>query len=140
MNWILSNDIVELGLDLTFSVEADIFGELKQVELLPGGKEIVVDESNKETYVQLVTELRMKKSIQPQTDSFLQGFDDVIPLDFIRIFTETELGLLVSGVPKIDVADWKANSTMVGFVADDPEVLSTKKTMKNKRKRERKGI
>ncbi len=95
---------------------------MKQVELLPGGKETVVDESNKETYVQLVTELKMKKSIETQTEAFLQGFDDIIPLNLIRIFSESELGLLVSGVPKVDVDDWKKNSTLVGFVADDAEV------------------
>ena len=45
--WILDHDISDLGLDLTFSVETDVFGVMQEVELKPGGSKITVDESNK---------------------------------------------------------------------------------------------
>jgi E3 ubiquitin-protein ligase HUWE1 len=39
------------------------------------------------------------------------GFHDIIPADLISIFTEQELELLISGLPDIDIEDWKAHST-----------------------------
>lgn len=47
-------------------------------------------------YVQLVTELRMSRAIQPQIDSFLRGFHQYIPQALIQMFDEFEL------VSKID--------------------------------------
>ena len=42
-------------------------------------------------YVQLVTELRMTRAIQPQIDSFLGGFHDFIPQSLVQMFDEFEL-------------------------------------------------
>ena len=42
-------------------------------------------------YVQLVTELRMTRAIQPQINSFLSGFHDFIPQALVQMFDEYEL-------------------------------------------------
>lgn len=42
-------------------------------------------------YVQLVTELRMTRAIQPQINGFLQGFHTFIPPSLIQLFDEYEL-------------------------------------------------
>lgn len=42
-------------------------------------------------YVQLVTEQRMTKAIQPQIDSFLQGLHKFVPGKYLRVFDEYEL-------------------------------------------------
>ena len=42
-------------------------------------------------YVQLVTELRMTRAIQPQINAFLQGFHTFIPPALIQLFDEYEL-------------------------------------------------
>ena len=39
--------------------------------------------SNKEEYVQLVTELRMTRAIQPQIDAVREGFNNFIPRKFL---------------------------------------------------------
>jgi E3 ubiquitin-protein ligase HUWE1 len=48
------------------------------------------------------------------------GFHDIIPAELVSIFSEQELELLISGLPDIDIEDWKAHSTYVAvnFVAD----------------------
>ncbi|XP_009074428.1 PREDICTED: E3 ubiquitin-protein ligase HACE1-like [Acanthisitta chloris] len=61
-------------------------------------------------YVQLVTELRMTRAIQPQINAFLQGFHMFIPPSLIQLFDEYELELLLSGMPEIDVNDWLKNT------------------------------
>uniref|UniRef100_A0A3Q3VY90 E3 ubiquitin-protein ligase HACE1 n=1 Tax=Mola mola TaxID=94237 RepID=A0A3Q3VY90_MOLML len=91
LQWILDNDISDLGLELTFSVETDVFGAMEEVPLKPGGTSILVTQNNKAEYVQLVTELRMTRAIQPQINAFLQGFHTFIPASLIQLFDEYEL-------------------------------------------------
>ncbi|KAM9798424.1 E3 ubiquitin-protein ligase HACE1 isoform 1-T1 [Neosynchiropus ocellatus] len=110
LQWILDNDISDLGLELTFSVETDVFGAMEEVPLKPGGTSILVTQDNKAEYVQLVTELRMTRAIQPQINAFLQGFHTFIPPSLIQLFDEYELELLLSGMPEIDVQDWWRNT------------------------------
>ncbi|XP_068933241.1 E3 ubiquitin-protein ligase HACE1 isoform X1 [Petaurus breviceps papuanus] len=123
LQWILDNDISDLGLELTFSVETDVFGAMEEVPLKPGGAGILVTQDNKAEYVQLVTELRMTRAIQPQINAFLQGFHMFIPPSLIQLFDEYELELLLSGMPEIDVSDWIKNTEYTsGYERDDPVV------------------
>ncbi|XP_060609077.1 E3 ubiquitin-protein ligase HACE1 [Anolis sagrei] len=123
LQWILDNDISDLGLELTFSVETDVFGAMEEVPLKPGGASILVTQENKAEYVQLVTELRMTRAIQPQINAFLQGFHMFIPPPLIQLFDEYELELLLSGMPEIDVSDWIKNTEYTsGYEKDDPVI------------------
>ncbi|CAL8357211.1 unnamed protein product [Arctogadus glacialis] len=123
LQWILDNDISDLGLELTFSVETDVFGAMAEVPLKPGGTGILVTQDNKAEYVQLVTELRMTRAIQPQINAFLQGFHTYIPPSLIQLFDEYELELLLSGLPEIDVQDWKKNTEYTsGYDLQEPAV------------------
>ena len=49
LQWILDNDISNIGLELTFSVEGDVFGVMEEVELKPGGSRTLVTNDNKVT-------------------------------------------------------------------------------------------
>lgn len=118
LEWMLNNDITDI-LDLTFSVDDEEFGETKVIELKPNGINIAVTETNKQEYVRLVTEQRLTKSIKSQIDAFLDGFNEIIPADLIRIFSEQELELLISGLPDIDVDAWKNNTELHGYSSGD---------------------
>jgi hypothetical protein len=111
MHWVLDNDISNgvLG-ELTFSVEVEDFGEKTVVDLKADGRNILVSEDNKREYVQLVSEYKLHGALAPQMDAFLRGFFEIIPRDLIAIFDEQELELLISGLPDIDVDDWKNNT------------------------------
>lgn len=114
----MDHNISNLGLDLTFSVETDVFGVMQEVELKPGGSKIPVNEENKHEYVQLVTELRMTRAIQPQIESFLQGFHMYIPQALVQMFDEYELEIMLSGLPEIDIDDWKLHTVYSGYDND----------------------
>lgn len=118
LEWMLNNDITDI-LDLTFSVDDEEFGETKVIDLKPNGTNIAVTEANKQEYVRLVTEQRLTKSIRSQIDAFLDGFNEIIPADLIRIFSEQELELLISGLPDIDVDAWKNNTELHGYSSGD---------------------
>ena len=49
--WIRDNNIEECGLEMFFSVDWELLGEIKQHELKPGGADIAVTEENKNEYL-----------------------------------------------------------------------------------------
>ncbi|KAI4388584.1 hypothetical protein MLD38_000898 [Melastoma candidum] len=128
LKWLLENDVSEI-LDLTFSMDADeekhILYEKNEVtdyELKPGGRNIRVTEETKHEYVDLVAEHILTNAITPQINSFLKGFNELIPRELISIFHEKEIELLISGLPEIDLHDLKANTDYTGYTAASPVV------------------
>ena len=121
--WILDHDITDI-LEVTFSTEIDDFGVHKIVDLIPNGRHVAVTEATKHEYVRLVTEQKLTKAIQGQLDAFLSGFHDIIPKNLLTIFNEQELELLISGLPEIDIDDWRNNTEYHGgYNASSPQVL-----------------
>lgn len=116
---IMSMDIDGLYLELYFVAESEFGGHKTEVELVPGGKDIPVTDANKWEYVQLIAAHKMTSSIKAQTDAFLAGFHELVPPSLISLFTESELELLIAGLPTIDVADLRANTEYVGFRPTD---------------------
>ncbi|KAI4466887.1 hect domain ubiquitin-protein ligase [Holotrichia oblita] len=110
--WIKEND--PAGLDLTFSVDEDSFGQTSVVELKQNGANIPVDNSNKDEYIDCVIRWRFVSRVQKQMDAFLNGFSELVPLGLIKIFDEHELELLMCGIQNIDVKDWKQNTMYKG--------------------------
>jgi E3 ubiquitin-protein ligase HUWE1 len=92
----LENDIEDY-VELTFSVEPEEFGKSEIIDLKPNGRNIPVTNENKMEYVNLVAEQRLTSAIKSQIDAFLRGFHEVIPADLIKIFSDSELELLISG-------------------------------------------
>ena len=119
--WILNNDITDV-IEASFSVEVDEFGSHKIIDLIPDGRMVPVTEANKREYVKLVTEGKLTKAIKPQIDAFLKGFHEVIPEVLISIFNEQELELLISGMPDIDVDDWRNNTEYSGYTVSSPSI------------------
>lgn len=50
----------------------------------------------------LVAEHLLTNAIRPQINSFLEGFNELVPRELISIFNDKELELLISGLPEID--------------------------------------
>lgn len=120
--WILENDITDI-LTEEFCVIEDEFGVEKVIDLIPGGRDIAVTEENKKEYVQKLVEYRLTESVKEQLDSFLGGFHDIIPAELVAIFNEQELELLISGLPEIDVDDWKANTEYHNYNPSSQQVV-----------------
>ena len=89
----------------------------------PDGRNIPVTEENKQEYVNLITEQRLTEAIRQQIEAFDSGFSDVIPKELIRIFNEQELELLISGLPDIDIDDWKNNTEYQNYTASSPQII-----------------
>uniref|UniRef100_A0A3Q2PAQ4 HECT-type E3 ubiquitin transferase n=1 Tax=Fundulus heteroclitus TaxID=8078 RepID=A0A3Q2PAQ4_FUNHE len=109
--WILDNDITGV-LDHTFCVEHNAYGEIIQHELKPNGKSIPVTQDNKKEYVRLYVNWRFLRGIEAQFLALQKGFNEVIPQHLLKAFDEKELELIVCGLGKIDINDWKSNTRL----------------------------
>lgn len=119
--WMLENDITNVSFE-TFSVEEEEFGVKKIYDLIENGRNVEVTNENKQEFVRLVVEFKLLTSVKDQMDNFLTGFHGIIPAELISIFNEQELELLISGVPDIDVNDWKSNTEYHQYTAASQQI------------------
>ena len=68
---------VEATFARSFEVEYDYFGELRSVELKPGGAAIPVTNDNRAEFVRLITDYYLNKSVEEQFSAFASGFMQV---------------------------------------------------------------
>ncbi|KAI5190779.1 E3 ubiquitin-protein ligase HUWE1 [Nematocida sp. AWRm77] len=121
LTWILENSIDGV-LDLTFSIEQETFGMVEIVDLIPGGKHIGVTDQNKREYIDLICQFKLVRIVERQMSAFADGFFEILNRKKVGIFNEKELELLISGLPEIDVDDWKNNTVYSGYTASSQVV------------------
>ncbi|KAK2860103.1 hypothetical protein Q7C36_004269 [Tachysurus vachellii] len=88
-------DMEDLGLNFTI-VNNDL-GEAQVVELKPGGKDIPVTMANHIAYIHLVADYRLNKQIQAHCMAFRQGLANMLNLEWLRMFDQQEIQVLISG-------------------------------------------
>jgi E3 ubiquitin-protein ligase HUWE1 len=121
--YMLEHPLEESGLDyLTMSATADYFGMETVVDLIPDGRDVSVTDDNKLEYVNLVAAHRMTNAIKEQIAAFTEGFNDIVPHEIISILNPSELELLISGTPEIDIDDLKNNTEYTGYTTSAPQV------------------
>ncbi|KAI1498242.1 hypothetical protein F5X99DRAFT_339221 [Biscogniauxia marginata] len=121
LSWMLNNDITDIITE-TFSVENDVFGVTKIEDLCENGRNVPVTEENKHDYVRLVVEHKLLTSVKDQMEHFLKGFHEIIPAELISIFNEQELELLISGLPDVDIDDWKSNTEYHNYTPSSQQI------------------
>jgi len=92
-----------------------------EVELKPGGGKQVVTEENKLEYVALMSEHYLCGDVRKEIGAFLRGFHELIPEHMLRMcgVSEKDLGLMITGIPTIDMKDWR-DHTDVETDLEDP--------------------
>ncbi|MCD9644904.1 E3 ubiquitin-protein ligase upl6 [Datura stramonium] len=102
-------------LELYFVIVNNEYGEQTEEELLPGGKSIRVTNENVITFIHLVANHRLNFQIRQQSSHFLRGFQQLIQKEWIDMFNEHELQLLISGsLDGIDIDDLRAHTNYTG--------------------------
>lgn len=121
---ILDHGVEDIGVELTFSDEFVVSGgQLKSVELEPGGLSRQVTDNNKMAYIDALTQYRLATRVRHEVDAFLVGLNDIIPDNLLCIFDENELELLMCGIEEYSIADFKANHVVNGSSAEFRRVL-----------------
>jgi hypothetical protein len=121
---LLASPLRDLGFEdsLTFSADTQVFGESVVADLMEGGRDVIVTDSNKADYVRLVAHHHMTAACRPQLEAFIQAFHSVVPLEAISLFDPMELELLISGLPDIDLDDLRVHTDYHGYKASDPTI------------------
>ncbi|XP_076910570.1 E3 ubiquitin-protein ligase UPL5-like [Bidens hawaiensis] len=123
-----ANAVDDDALGLTFVWEAEELGSMKVLELLPDGRNISVNSSNRKEYVDLLIKHRFVTSVSEQVTHFARGFADIVTNEEIRklCFKSLELqdldGMLHGSENIISVDDWKAHTEYNGYVDTDPQI------------------
>ncbi|XP_061569598.1 ubiquitin-protein ligase E3C [Cololabis saira] len=115
-------DVEELGLNFTI-VNNDL-GEAQVVELKLGGKDIPVTTANRIAYIHLVADYRLNKQIRSHCLAFRQGLANVVNLEWLRMFDQQEIQVLISGAHVPILLDDLKNFTNYsgGYTASHPVI------------------
>ncbi|EHB11212.1 NEDD4-like E3 ubiquitin-protein ligase WWP1 [Heterocephalus glaber] len=117
------NNIEECGLEMYFSVDMEILGKVTSHDLKLGGSNILVTEENKDEYIGLMTEWRFSRGVQEQTKAFLDGFNEVVPLQWLQYFDEKELEVMLCGMQEVDLADWQRNTVYRHYTRNSKQII-----------------
>lgn len=121
--WIKDNDITDIIYE-TFSVDRqESNGSITIIDLKENGRDIDVDESNKEEYIRLMVQWRTEYAVRAQLDALLQGIHSLLPHDKICMFELDELKLLINGRPSIDVDEIRSSVVFQGGYNENSQVV-----------------
>lgn len=101
-----NEDISEV-MGLTFIVEYDSWGEKVCEELIPGGKDILITQSNKQEYVDMFVDFMMNISVSKWFTSFKKGFINCCGGDILKILEPEDLEMLIWGSKVLDYSKLK---------------------------------
>uniref|UniRef100_A0A670HY00 HECT-type E3 ubiquitin transferase n=1 Tax=Podarcis muralis TaxID=64176 RepID=A0A670HY00_PODMU len=122
LQWMKDNDIHDI-LDLTFTVNEEVFGQITERELKPGGANIPVTEKNKKEYIERMVKWRIERGVVQQTESLVRGFYEVVDARLVSVFDARELELVIAGTAEIDLSDWRNNTEYRGGYHDNHIVI-----------------
>eukprot|EP00501_MAST-03F_sp_TOSAG23-6_P001443 GSMAST32.ASY1.ANO1.1500.1 assembled CDS len=97
-------DVEDLMLDFSITSK-DAFGSVKCIPLKRNGFEEEVTADNRDEFITL------------------NGFYSVLPLHIVSVFDYQELELIISGIPEIDVRDWKSNTVYCSIYNPNHQVI-----------------
>ncbi|CAI5712080.1 unnamed protein product [Hyaloperonospora brassicae] len=101
MMWILENDDTA-ALSLNFTIQG--------TELIPNGTDVSLHDGNKQLYVAKVVQYYLFDSVRVEMSKIMEGLRSVISDTMLHVFDFKELDLLLSGLPQIDVNDWRRHT------------------------------
>lgn len=75
------------------------------------------------TLTNLVSLFCIFSGIEQQTKTFLEGFNEVVPLEWLKYFDERELELILCGMQDVDVEDWQRNTIYRHYNRNSKQVV-----------------
>lgn len=116
-------DVSELG--LYFTIVCDELGETREEDLKPNGSNIPVTSANRLEYIQLMADFKLNKQIRKQCVAFRQGLSNVLPIQWLYMFSNKELQVLISGAEiPVNIDDLKQHTRYSGdFCLDHPTIV-----------------
>uniref|UniRef100_A0A8C4MHN4 HECT-type E3 ubiquitin transferase n=1 Tax=Equus asinus asinus TaxID=83772 RepID=A0A8C4MHN4_EQUAS len=122
LQWMKDNNITDI-LDLTFTVNEEVFGQVTERELKSGGANTQVTEKNKKEYIERMVKWRVERGVVQQTEALVRGFYEVVDSRLVSVFDARELELVIAGTAEIDLNDWRNHTEYRGGYHDGHLVI-----------------
>ncbi|XP_048192998.1 E3 ubiquitin-protein ligase HECW1-like [Perognathus longimembris pacificus] len=122
LQWMKDNNITDI-LDLTFTVNEEVFGQVTERELKSGGANTQVTEKNKKEYIERMVKWRVERGVVQQAEALVRGFYEVVDSRLVSVFDARELELVIAGTAEIDLNDWRNNTEYRGGYHDGHLVI-----------------
>ncbi|KDR68244.1 hypothetical protein GALMADRAFT_1354697 [Galerina marginata CBS 339.88] len=111
-------------LSLYFTISTKEFEVTKWVDLIPNGREIAVTRENRLRYIDLSSRYRMNAQVKGQSEAFLRGLSQFLQPNWLKIFNQRELQMLIGGsFSPIDVDDLRRHTTYDGVYHNGHEMI-----------------
>lgn len=94
-------------------------------DLIPDGRNIPVTNANLFSYIHLVAEYKLDRETAHQRKAFIRGFYEVIPVEWVRMFSPRELQRLIGGDADraLDLKDLRKHTRYAAGYADIQPVM-----------------
>ena len=94
------------------------------MELVPGGSSKAVTADNVVEYIHRVADYRLNYQIKAGSEAFWRGFFEVVSRDWVTMFNEEEVQMLISGGGEgVDIADMQAHVNYAGGYHEQHPVI-----------------
>ena len=110
-------------LHLTFSIDLCPEEGSENVELIPGGKDVLVTSENVYSYVHSYAQYRMVKTIERAMASIRLGVFDVLPPHTLEGLNAEDLRLLLNGAGEIRTDTLKSVTTFTNESGKSPKLI-----------------
>ena len=87
---------------------------IQELELVPGGRNILLDDSNKITFIDKVIYVEAIMPYEEQIKNTQKGLLSLMGPEVRGVFSVEEINFLLSGQDNIDLNDWKENTIYKG--------------------------
>ena len=98
-------------------------GNMYQQDLIENGSEILLTKDNLDLYIQKRIEY-FTKSQMGGIKQIISGINAIFPVDYLKIFSSDQLGLLINGTPFIDIDDWRMNTQYKNYNDYDNVIIN----------------
>ena len=115
LKWILNNDITSDFGETLCACRPDN----SIVDFVEGGRNVDVDEQNKQVYVDGMIRFKLLDELEIQRDSFVEGFTSIIRAERIEGFATDELNLMLTGRADFDVDEFAKACKFEGDLDSD---------------------
>ena len=98
-------------------------GHMYQQDLIENGSEVLLTKDNLDLYIQKRIEY-FTKSQMGGIKQIISGINTIFPVEYLKIFSSDQLGLLINGTPFIDIDDWRMNTQYKNYNDYDNVIIN----------------
>lgn len=69
-----------------------------------------------------MTQWRFKRGVEEQTKAFLDGFNEVVPLQWLQFFDERELELMLCGMQELSASEWEKHTVYRNYTRTTKQI------------------